>query len=878
MQALSGVVAFLFSDIERSSQLWEQHPERMRETLARHDAIARAAVAENRGWVVKMLGDGVHAAFGDPLNAVNAAVDLQLALGDASATAGIALKVRCGLHVGVEERRDGDFFGRAVNRAARIMGLAHGGQVLVSGAIAALVEDRLPAGVALRDLGHVQMRDLASPEHVYQVMHPALRTEFPALRSLERTPNNLPQQVTSFIGRERDLAEIAQLFAKHRLLTLQGFGGIGKTRLSLQVAADHMDEFPDGVWFVELAALNDARLVSQAAASVLGVKEEAGRPVIEALVKFVADRRLLVILDNCEHLVQACAEVASRLLHAGPHVKILASSREPLHVGGEAIFALPPLAVPDPYSSFKKQTLEGYAAARLFIERAVAALPAFQVSDDNAMAVAGICRRLDGIPLALELAATRVRALSVEQIETRLADRFRLLTGGDRTTLARQQTLRAMVDWSYDLLNSQERALFRRLAVFAGSFTLEAAENIGVDGDVAANDVLSLLANLVDKSLVTLDCDGERYRMLETVRQYAHERLAESGASDDACARHAAFYLTFAEKAVPELFGPRQGACLARFDLERENLLAVHAWCDRGEEGAELGLRLVHAFKPYLGTRGLPGLGHRITMEALARPGAQVRNAARSRALFDAGQMSCFMGRYDEARPLLEEGLAIAREIGDDHRVADILQPLGMAMLGQGDRPAARVTLEEALDLARKHADRRDIAAALNALAQFHRVEGSLGSAEPLYEQVVALAREIGDRESIAIGLLNLAMVYVDRGDGARARATLVDVHAIADEIGSKPVGQSVLEVCAGLAASEQNWHATGRFFGIAEAQNDLTDLHRDPADEAFLMPHIASARANLGATVFSEAEAGGRLLTYREAMAEARHWLDGGG
>jgi predicted ATPase/class 3 adenylate cyclase len=875
MQAATGVVAFLFSDIEKSSHLWEQYPERMREALARHDTLARAAVAEHRGRVVKMLGDGVHAAFADPLDAVNAAVALQLALGDAGATAGIALKVRCGLHVGVEEHRDGDFFGRAVNRAARIMAVAHGGQVLVSGAIAALVEGRLPDGVALRELGQVQMRGLASPEQVYQVTHAALRSDFPALRALQRTPHNLPQQVTSFIGRERELAEVAQLLARNRLVTLQGFGGIGKTRLSLQVAAEHLDEFPDGVWFVELAALSDPRLAAQAAASVLGVEEEAGSPVIEALVKFVADRRLLLILDNCEHLVQACAEVASRLLQAGPQVKILTSSREPLHVGGEIIFALPPLAIPDPYTAFKKQALEGYAAARLFIERAVAAQPAFQISDDNAMAVAGICRQLDGIPLALELAAVRVRALSVEQIATRLADRFRLLTGGDRTAQARQQTLRAMVDWSYELLNPPERALFRRLAVFAGSFTLEAAEAIGADGDFATHDVLALLANLVDKSLITMDSDGGRYRMLETVRQYAQERLAESGTADEARARHAAFYLAFAEKAQPELFGPQQGAWLARFDLERENLLAVHTWCDRGEQGAALGLRLVHAFKPYLGNRGLPGLGHRITMEALARPGAQARDAARSRALFAAGQMCYFMGRYDEARALLEEGLAIAREIGDEHRVADILQPLGMAMLAQGDRPAARATLEEALDLARKHGERRDVAAALNALAQFHRADAALDAAEPLYAQVVALAREIGDRESIAVGLLNLAMVYADRGDVARARAALVDVHAIADEIGSKPVGQSLLEVCAGLAAAERNWHATARFFGIAEAQNELTGLHRDPADEAFLMPHVTAARERLGAAAFAETEAAGRELAYGEAMAEAQHWLD---
>jgi predicted ATPase len=633
-----------------------------------------------------------------------------------------------------------------------------------------------------------------------------------------------------------------------------------------------MDAFPDGVWLVELAALRDAQLVPQAVASALGIKEEGGRPVVEALVKHIRDRTLLVILDNCEHLVQACAEVADRLLQAGPNVKILASSREPLRIGGETIFPLPPLSFPDTYVAFKRQALEQYAAARLFIERALAVQPAFQVSDQNAMAVAGICQRLDGIPLALELAAARVGTLSVEQIEARLSDRFRLLTSGDRTALPRQQTLRALIDWSFDLLAEPERALFRRLAVFSGSFTLEAAEAIGAED---GGDALTPLTNLIEKSLVGLDPDSGRYRLLETVRQYAQERLTESGEEDSVRTRHAAFYLGLAEGAMPELFGPQQGTWLARLDHDRENLLAVHAWYGRLEVGAPRGLRLVHALKPYLMNRGLPGLQHRMTLEALARAGAQERNPARSRALFDAGQTRCFMGQYDEARQLLEEGLAIAREIGDPLLVANILQPLGLAVLGQGDRSGARGHYEEALDLAHKRGDKREIAAALNALAQLHRVEGSLDSAEPLYEQVIALARDIGDRESIAIGLLNLAMVCIGRGESPRTRAMLIEVHAIADEIGSKPVGQSVLEVCAGLAAFERDWGRAARFFGMAEGQNALTGLHRDAADEAFLAPHVSSARVNLGAAAYAAADAEGRALSFVAAVAEARRWLD---
>ncbi|TMH61634.1 MAG: adenylate/guanylate cyclase domain-containing protein, partial [Betaproteobacteria bacterium] len=401
VQLASAVTTFLFTDIEGSSRLWEQDPERMRPALARHDA----AVEHNRGTVVKMSGDGVHAAFSDPLDAGCASLELQRALADSESTNGIAIRVRCGLHAGVTERRDNDFFGTAVNRAARIMSTAHGGQVLLSQAVAVLVDERLPPGVTLRDLGSLRLRDLASPEHVYQLVHPQLRQDFPALPSLEATPNNLPLQVTSFVGRERELAEVKKVLANSRLLTLLGVGGIGKTRLSLQVAADLMDDYPDGVWFVELAPLTDALLVPQAVASVLGVKEEAGRPVVEALLKYVKSRRQLLILDNCEHLLDACAELVKQLLQAGPNLRILASSRENLRVAGESTYPVPALAAPDPYEKFIHTTLTQYEAARLFIDRALAVQPAFEISQQNAMAVAEVCHRLDGIPLAIELAA-----------------------------------------------------------------------------------------------------------------------------------------------------------------------------------------------------------------------------------------------------------------------------------------------------------------------------------------------------------------------------------------------------------------------------------------------------------------------------------------
>lgn len=691
--------------------------------------------------------------------------------------------------------------------------------------------------------------------------------------------HNLPAQLSSFVGREREIAELKELLGTTRLVTLTSMGGTGKTRLSLQVAADVANDYPDGVWFVELAPLADERLVPQAVASVLGVKEEAGRPVLEALEKYVKDRQLLLILDNCEHLVHACAELAKKLLRSGRGLQILASSREHLNVAGETTYPVPSLAVPDALNAagvaINLEALTQYEAVRLFIDRAAAAQPAFQVTHQNAAAVADICRRLDGIPLAIELAAARVGALSVDKIAARLSDRFTLLTGGDQTAMPRQQTLRASIDWSYDLLSGQERALLQRLAVFAGGWSLEAAEAVGAGEAIDESAVLDLLIHLVEKSLVTLEAGGERYRLLDTVRQYAQERLNKSGAENAARTHHLGFYLELAERARPELAGPEQGAWLARLDLERENLLSAHAWAGRTEGGAALGLRLVWALKPYWLNRGFLGLAQRMTVDALARPGADERNRARCWGLIDAGWISVLMGSYAEARGHLEESLAIAREIGDKWSIAATLQPLGMACLGQGDMAAARVHLQEALAMARELGNKREVAAALNVLAQLLRVARELDTAEPLYEQGLALARELQDRESIAIGLLNLAMVSIDRGSGDRAWPMLLEALAIAAEIGSKRMGQSVLEVAAGLAASHEDWECAARFYGAAEAQAAETGLHRDPADEAFLAPRITQARGALAAAAFAAAEAAGRALGYEDAMGEARAWLE---
>jgi predicted ATPase/class 3 adenylate cyclase len=694
----STITTFLFTDIEGSTRLWEEDPERMRPALARHDAIAREAVERHGGEIVKMTGDGVHAAFEDPLDAVRAALEIQLTLADAQRTNGIALLVRCGLHAGTVERRDNDFYGTAVNRAARIMSAAHGGQTLLSRTVAEMVESRLPEGITLCNLGPVRLRDLSRPEHVYQVVHPSLRAEFPALRSLEETPNNLPNEVNSFVGRGRELTQVAALMRQGRMVTLIGLGGLGKTRLALHVAAETMDEYPDGVWFVELAPLGDPRLVALSIATAMRVKEEAGRPIIEALVKHMASRKLLVVLDNCEHLLEGCCEVARQLLSEVPEVRILATSREPLRIAGETTFPVLALGIPDIRLPFEPRVISQFDAVQLFLDRAAAAQPEFELTEANSTHIAAICHRVDGIPLAIELAAARVRSLPVQKIAERLTDRFKILRGGDQAALPRQQTLRALIDWSYDLLTPEERRLFRQLAVFAGGFSLEAAESVC---DCRDDDVIDLLGRLVEKSLVVLDARTGRYGLLETVRQYAHERLNDVGEEHEVHDKHLDHYAQFAHEAQGGIAGGASAKWLLAVDSELENIVSAHAWAGQSPDDAQRGLQLANCMKRYWLHRGLLELGSTVMTEALARPGASPRNIDRCRGLLTAGQLHYVMGEYREARDRLEESLSIARELGDGRSIAGVSQSLGMADYAQGDLAAARTHLSEALALAR---------------------------------------------------------------------------------------------------------------------------------------------------------------------------------
>ena len=872
------LLTVMFTDIESSSRLWEQHGARMAAAVARHDTLVRAAVHEHRGSIVKMLGDGAHAVFADPCDALLASLQLLRAVGDPSSTADVPLRIRCGVHAGIVECRDNDYFGTVVNRAARLASAAHGGQLLVSRAVVELAGGRLPPDVSLRDLGNVRLRDLASPEHVYQLLHADLRREFPPLRSLEATPNNLPQQVTSFIGHAVSRVEVRRLLATARLLTLVGMGGLGKSRLSLQVATEVLDDFADGVWLVELAAIADARRVPEAVASVLGVVEDPGRSVREALLRYVKDRQLLVILDNCEHLIDACAELAKALLTAGPRITIMASSREPLRITGEVIYPMPALSLPKLGASVDVALVQQCDAVHLFTERAAAVQRHFAITPHNAPAVADICRRLDGIPLAIELAAARSNVLSVETIAARLHDRLGLLTRGGRAVAPRQRTLRALIDWSYDLLDENEKALFARLAVFAGSMTIDAVEAVGVDAETDSPSVFDLLVALVEKSLVECDAGRERYRMLETVREYAQQRLeATPDSAKAARTRHVEYFVDLAERARPELWGPAQGEWLKRLDPDRDNFLAALEFCERIDRGAEQGLKLVYALQLYWLPRGLIELGYRLTVEALSRQGAELRDLNRSGAQYAACQLAYFMGRYENARDHAQECLAIAREFGIRERAASALLLLGYAANALGERVAAKQHFEESAALARELGDKSRLSFALNALAGHYQERNDLVAAEPLFEEALALARELGDQETIAIGLPNLARLLVEKGDRERVPGLLCEGLAIAQAIGFARGKQIVLEVAADLAVLRGEWRRAARLFGSAEAQLESMGLKRTPEDDAVLRRWIAQAREALGNDAFAASECEGRALPYEDAIDDARQWLEGG-
>ncbi|MBA2449954.1 MAG: adenylate/guanylate cyclase domain-containing protein, partial [Chloroflexi bacterium] len=592
-------MTFLLTDVEGSTALWERAPAAMRPALARHDALFEMAVREHGGVHIRPRGEGDSrfAVFASAPNAVGAALAIQRAFAVETWPTPRPVRVRIGIHTGEAELRDGDYYGSAVNRCARLRGIGHGGQVLLTEATAALARDSMPSGEALLDLGEHRLKDLTQPERVFQVTAPDLPSEFAPLVSLDARPHNLPIHPTPLLGRQREVSEVRTLLQDgSRLVTLTGPGGTGKTRLSLQVAAELLDDFDHGVFLVELAPIVDATLAPSTIAQVLGVRDIGGRPVLDGLKKHLRARKLMLVLDNFEQILTAALVVAD-LLATSPGLKMLVTSREPLRLRGEREYAVPPLGLPDVHHPPPVETLSGYAAVALFLERAVAVRADFAVTNENAAAVAEICTRLDGLPLAIELAAARMRLLTPQAMVGRLERRLPLLTGGARDLPTRQQTLRNAIGWSHDLLDEPERRLFRRLSAFVGGWSLEAAEEV-CDLDDLGVETLDGLESLVAKSLVKQgeDSSGEaRFSMLETIREYAFGQLETSGEVVTVRHRHTQHFLKLAERAAPELRGPNQVAWLDRLTTDHDNARAALTWT-QGEGGdLERALRLAAA-------------------------------------------------------------------------------------------------------------------------------------------------------------------------------------------------------------------------------------------------------------------------------------------
>jgi predicted ATPase/class 3 adenylate cyclase len=903
------VRTLLFTDIVGSTRLWEEHPELMPEALGRHNELLREIIEGEGGLIFKTMGDAFCASFSDVRAAARAAARAQISLAAEPWPEPIAVTVRMGMHTGACVERDGDYFGPVVNRVARLEAVAHGGQVVLSEATEALLSPVLDPGVELVDLGFHRLKDLDRPEHVFQLVCPELAQEFPPLRSLENPdrPNNLPEQTSPFIGRQQELTEIRQLMGQARLVTLVGAGGAGKTRLALATAAELLDGSGSGVWYVELASIADPDLVISAIALSLGLREEPRRSLLDTVTAAIGDRPALLLLDNCEHLIGAVANVVDQLLRVCPQVKLLATSRQPLAVGAESIYRVPSLSLP--VSGDAEDALYG-DAIQFFLDRAQQHQPAFVLDETNRELVVDLCRRLDGIPLAIELAAVRLHTLSLDEVHRRLDDRFRLLSGGTRSVLPRQQTLRAAVDWSYDLLGDAEAMMLCRLSVFAGGFTVEAAEAIFSGEAFEEVDVVGHLASLSDKSLVHPDAsEHNRYRLHETIRQYAGERLVERGALARHAARdaHASVFLNLAEEAAPHLVGREQKVWLERLEIERDNLRLAVGYFLSVPARHEQALRMGIALRRLWVARGHWAEGSELLRAALGLPGAHAPRALRGAALCAAGQMSARRSEHLDAEASYEEALQIGRALNDETMIAESMAGLAWAALSLSHQAEARPLADEAVSHARLAGElgqlglvlerrasvnydnlelcRADYAESLECLREAEDlysigiVENNIGDFELLLghpeearvhiEAAIAISHELEDT-SVVYCYLNLACANLLSGDLDGARRSYLDALQGAHRAGDQFIVANAVMGFALCESADGHDGEAAELHGVADglltqlgAVLEVGEARRRADDQEAL-------RARLGGAAFEAAYNAGGALAPGEGIARA--------
>ena len=906
----TGTVTFLFTDIEGSTSLLQAlGDDRAAQVFEEHHRLLRAAFSSCGGHVIETQGDAFLVGFQSAHDALLCAVDGQRALRGHRWPEKAGLRVRMGLNTAETVSESGGYVGLGIHRTARICSIGWGGQILVSGITHDILDNDLPGDVVLRDLGEHRLKDLQRPERIYQALHPDLPVDFPTLRSLERYPHNLPYQLTSFIGRQREMVEVKRLLTTTRLLTLTGSGGCGKTRLALQVAADLVETYADGVWLVELAPVSDPALVAQTVAAALGVREQPGRPILATLATHLQPKRLLLVLDNCEHLIHACAELAEDLLKACPELRSLATSREQLAIAGETVWRVPSLPLPDLMRLPPLENLAQYEAVRLFIERAIAALPDFQVTNRNAPSVAHLCHRLDGIPLAIELAAARVKVLPVDQILTRLNDRFRLLVGGGRTA-GRQQTLRATMDWSHDLLSSPEQVLLRRLSVFAGGWTLPAAEAVCAGDGIEASEVLDLLTRLVDKSLVmAVVSEGAsaeaRYWLLESVRQYAAEKFAGAGEESRVRRQHRDFFRGLVERAEPELRGTDQAVWIYRLKLELDNIRAALEW-SKHDNDVVARLLLVGSLWWFWFTQGTLNEG-RAWLEGALAASTPAAGPPYAGALYGAGAIAwsqgdlkraaelaaealvlvrelndrlgilycqsilgavqMIHGAYAGATAMLEEALALSRDLGDRWATATVLGLLGWVAFCQGDPDRASTLSGESLTLFRGIGDIWGAAGVLGTLGLAAWVGGNLEQAPDLLEESVTLSRKLGNRSLLARSLHGLALVAAAQAHLDRATALEKESLTLRrDEDELWGVAES-LEGFAAITEAQGYLDRATRLHGAAQALREAIGVPLPLVYQEEINRTLSTLKARLGPEHFSAILAAGRGMPAERAV-----------
>ncbi len=779
-----GTVTFLFSDIEGSTLLLQKLGDAYNGILSEQRRLLRDAFGRWEGTEVDTAGDGFFVVFESAKSAVAASIAAQQMVAAHTWPENAAVRIRIGLHTGESTSTGTGYVGLDVHRAARICSAGYGGQVLLSQTTRELVVNDLPTGVALRDLGEHRLKDLLNPEHIYQLVIPELQDDFPLLKTLSARPNNLPAQTSEILGREKDVEALKQLLLRNdvRLVTLTGPGGTGKTRLSLHIGASLIDEFNDGVFLVPLAPTVDPALLPSSIATALGIPEDTSKSVIDSLKQRLREKNLLLMLDNFEQVVDAAPFVAD-LMRTCPRLKILVTSRIVLHLTGEREYPVQPLSLPDLNRLPSVEILSQFASVSLFIQRAMAVKPDFVVNNENAPAVAEICFRLDGLPLAIELAAARIKLFSPQALLARLGSRLEFLKGGARDLPARHQTLRQAVGWSYDLLNESEKALFRRLAVFVSGCTLDAAEAVCRKKEDL--DVLDGIAALVDKSLLRqVDrSEGEpRFIMLETIREYGLECLTASGEADATRRAHAEHFLSLAETAEPKLTGPDQKIWLDHLEADIENFRYAMSWAESNRE-AEIGLRFGGALWRFWVVRGHMIEGQHRLKSLLSLPGAEARTKPRAKALHGIATIMHELSDYVSARACIEESLSIYREIDDTKGIAAELNNLGWVAIQTGDPEAGRRLSEEGLALHRELGDTRGMALALNNLGWLAVFQGDLAAAVSFQKENLRLRRELSDRRGIAFAQTSLAWVLGLRGEYEKAKQLLEEARITLNEL-----------------------------------------------------------------------------------------------